>query len=366
MIRILTYIKYELKVFLGNYFNMFWMMGFPLVLLTIFTIFFAQLRFREIEVEKVTIAYHENAFIPLSFVDEPKKRPDFDTLDRSSIETRLFEGVMLEKDQGLEELGNNRIDAYVDKDLNLFINKNGIGQLIMDEVLTTTKQISSLWLPFDAYDFERTYVKSSDEKQSPIDVIFYALFSMISLYGAYLSSTIGNRLIAGRQTVALRNASSPTSKAWQVMISVVTSYLWSLFLVAVIVVYLEFILKQHFFSPDLNNIPLVLAALTFGIAWGLFLGTVIEKESLQTAATISSLLILSGISGLYSHGIRLIIKRSFPLLLKLNPVSLISDELLKVNMLGNYSTLKGSILLLTGYSIVLVIVSILHIRRKKA
>lgn len=28
MMRILTYIKYELKVFLGNYSNMFWMIAF--------------------------------------------------------------------------------------------------------------------------------------------------------------------------------------------------------------------------------------------------------------------------------------------------------------------------------------------------
>jgi hypothetical protein len=107
-------------------------------------------------------------------------------------------------------------------------------------------------------------------------------------------------------------------------------------------VYVEFILKQHFFSPDVNNIPLILSALVFGISWGLFLGTVIKKESLQTTAIIGSLLIMSGISGMFSNDIRILIQRSFPSLIQFNPVSRISDELIKVNMLGNYSTLSST------------------------
>lgn len=364
MIRILTYIKYELKVFLGNYSNMFWMIAFPLLLLTVFTISFSGLRFQEFDLEKTPVAYHEEAFMPLYFVEAPKELPNMEMLDKSSIESSLFKGKVMAKDQALEALKEDQIDAYIDKDLSLVISKNGINQMIMDEVLTTSKQIASLNLPLAAYDFDRNYVANSDEKYSPIDVIFYSLFSMVSLYGAYLSGTIGNRLIARGQTVALRNATTSTSKAWQVMISVAASFLWSLFMIIVIIIYTTFILKQDFFSLDINNIPLILSAIFFGIAWGLFLGTVIKKESLQMTAIISSLLIMSGISGLFSDGIRIIIQRSFPLIPKFNPVSMIGDELIKVNMLGNYSTLIKTVLILVGYSIILISISILHMRRK--
>ncbi|NLL91169.1 MAG: ABC transporter permease [Ruminococcaceae bacterium] len=366
MKRILTYIKYELKVFLGNYASMFWMIAFPLLLLTIYTFFFSNLRFGEVELEKASVAYHEEAFMPLYFVEAPKEMPNMETLDKSYIENSLFKGKASEKDKALEALKTDEIDAYVDKDLSLVISKNGISQMIMDEVLTTAKQISSLKLPLTAYDFNRSYTENISEKYSPIDVVFYALFAMISLYGAYLSGTIGNRLIVRGKTIALRYASSPTSKARQVMLGVATSFLWSLFMVAITIAYSEFILKQHFFSPDANNIPLIMSAIIFGISWGLFLGTVIKKESSQTAAIISSLLIMSGISGMFSDGIRTLIQRTFPPILKINPVSLISDELLKVNMLGNYSTLAETVLKLTGYSIILIIISILHIRRKRA
>lgn len=364
--RILTYIKYEIKVFLGNYSNMFWMIAFPLLLLTVFTISFSDIRFQKFDLGKASIAYHEEAFMPLYFVEAPSEFPNMEMLDKSSIENALFEGKAMAKNQALEALQKDQIDAYVDKDLSLVIRKNGISQMVMDEVLTTSKQIASLNLPLTAYDFNRNYVENSGQKYSPIDVIFYSLFAMVCLYGAYLSGSIGNRLIVRGKTVALRNAVTSTSRVWQVMISVAASFLWSLFLIVIMIIYTVFVLKQNFFSPDINNIPLVLSALIFGIAWGLFLGTVVEKESLQTTAIISSLLIMSGVNGLFSNDIRLLIQRFFPLLIKLNPVSMIGDELMKVNMLGNYSTLNTTVLLLLGYSILLISISILYVRGKKA
>ncbi len=365
MARIFTYIKYELKIFLGNYSNMFWMIAFPLLLLTVYTISFSGLRFQELDLEKTTVAYHEEAFMLLYLVEAPKELPNMEMLDTSSIENSLFKGKAMAKDQALEALQEDEIDAYVDEDLSLMISKNGINQMIMDEVLTTSKQIASLNLPLATYDFNRNYVENSGKKYSSIDVIFYSLFAMVSLYGAYLAGTIGNRLIVRGQAVALRNSTTSTSKAWQVMISVAASFLWSSFMISMMIIYTEFILKQNFFSPDINNIPLILSASIFGIAWGLFLGAIIRKESLQTAAIISSLLIMSGISGLFSDGIRILIQRSFPLIFKFNPVSMIGDELIKVNMLGNYSTLNTTVLLLIGYSIILISISILHMRRKR-
>ncbi len=366
MARILTYIKYELKIFLGNYSNMFWMIAFPLLLLTVFTIVFSGIRFKEFDLKKVSVAYNEEAFMPLYFVEAPKEFPNMAALDKSSIENSLFKGEAMEKDEALEALKDDRIDVYVDKDLSMVISKNGINQMIMDEVLTTSKQISSLNLPFTAYDFNRSYVENSGQKYSPIDVLFYSLFAMVSLYGAYLSGTIGNRLIVRGQSVALRNSTTSTPKAWQVMVSVVAAFVWSVFMITVIVIYTTFILRQDFFSPDINNIPLIMAALIFGIAWGLFLGAIIKKESLQMTAIIGSLLVMSGLSGLFSNDIRILLQQSFPIIFKFNPVSLIGDELIKVNMLGNYSTLNGTVLLLACYSIILIAISILQIRRKKA
>ncbi len=160
MTRILTYIRYELKIFLGSPSNMFWMIAFPLLLLTVFSIAFSNLRFRELNLEKASIAYDEEAFMSLYFVEAPKEMPNFATLDRSSIENSLFKGQAMTKDQALEALQEGQIEAYVDKDLDLVISKNGINQMIMDEVLTSTKQIASLNLPLTAYEFNRTTLRT--------------------------------------------------------------------------------------------------------------------------------------------------------------------------------------------------------------
>ncbi len=367
MARIVNYIKYELKIFLGDLSTMFWMVAFPLLLLTFFTITFSDIRFYEYKFEKAVIAYHEDAFMTLYMVEGPGDLPDLSVLDKSRIENSLFKGQQMTKEQALEALITDQIDAYVDKDLTLIISKNGVSQMMMDEVITTAKQVYGLSLPPAYYDFNRTYVENIIEKYSPIDLIFYALFAMITLYGSYVSVTIGNRLIVRDKVVALRYVTSATPKGWQVMISIVSSFLWSLFMVAILIIYCEFILKQHFFAFDINNVPLIIAALLFGITWGLFIGTIVEKDSSQQAILISSLLIMSGISGLFSNGIELMLQRIFPPIVKYNPVSMISDELIKINMLGNYSTLSDTVVMLIVYSIVLIIVSVLYIiGRKKA
>ena len=82
MARMITYIKYELKIFLGSPSNMFWMIAFPLLLLTVFTIAFSNLRFRELDLEKASIAYDEEAFMSLYFTEPPKDMPNMATLDR--------------------------------------------------------------------------------------------------------------------------------------------------------------------------------------------------------------------------------------------------------------------------------------------
>ena len=132
MARMLTYIKYELKIFLGNYSNMFWMIAFPLLLLTVFTISFSGLRFQEPDLEKTPVAYHEEAFVPLYLVEAPKELPNMDMLDTSSIENSLFKGKAMAKDEALAALKEDQIDAYVDKDLSMLISRNGINQIIMD------------------------------------------------------------------------------------------------------------------------------------------------------------------------------------------------------------------------------------------
>lgn len=367
MKRFLTYIKYELKIFLGSYRNMFWLMAFPILLLSVFSVAFSSLRFEEINIDKSEIAYHEDAFFPLYLI-EMTKNPDLlaiSYVDNTKIENSIFNGKLMNEKEALKELEEDKIDAYVNKDLELVVNKNGINQMIMDEVLTMYKQIEKLDLPINAYEFNRNYVAEVENKHSPIDVIFYSLFSMISLYGAYLGSSIGNRLIVRGNKVSLRNATSSTPMSWQILVSVLSCFLWSVLMLILMLIHSELILKQNFFATDINNIPLLMSGIIFGISWGLFLGTFIARETTQIAAVIGTLLFMSGISGLFSSDLRIQIQRVMPIIGNLNPISILSSELIKINMLSNYTTLLKSITILIVYSIILISVSTIYIRRKR-
>ena len=183
---------------------------------------------------------------------------------------------------------------------------------------------------------------------------------------SYLSSTIGNKLIVRDEKVSLRNITSSTPMSWQVSVSVLTCFIWSVFMVGMMIFYTEFILKQNFFSMDLHNVPLILSAIVFGLSWGLFIGTFIAKESTKIAALIGSLLAMSSFSGLYSDSLRIQLQRMLPFINELNPINIIGNEFIKINMLSNYTTISKSIGLLFGYSLFLIAISTIYIRRKKA
>lgn len=366
MKQIFTYIKYELKIFLGDLGNMFWMIVFPLLLMTIFTISFSNLRSDNIEFDKSNIGYHQEAFMPLYQIklSENSEVQDFENIDKSVIETGLFYGKLMDKEEGIKLLESGEIDAYIDEKLTLMITENGVNQIIIDEILTTFKQIETLDLPFEVFEFNRSYVNEIGDSYSYIDVIFYSLFGMISLYGAYLGTTIGNRLIVRENKVTLRNFTSSTPMSKQILISVITCTLWSIAVISIMIFYSEIILKQGFFTLDINNIPILIAATIFGISWGLFLGAFIKKEGHQIAAVIGSLLLMSTFSGLLSDVIRKQIQQLIPAIDKINPIGIIGNELMKINQLTNYTTLIQSTLTLLGYSFVLVVVSTIYIRRK--
>ncbi|NLD17226.1 MAG: ABC transporter permease [Tissierellia bacterium] len=368
MNKLFTYIKYELKLFLGNFGNMFWMMAFPLLLLTVFTLAFSSLRFEEIDIDKAKVGYHEDAFLPLSFISMSLDSNPFsyNYADNKTVDNNLFTGTLMTEEEARKELEQEKIDVFVKEDLSLVVNKNGINQLMMDEVITMYKQILKLNLPLESFEFNRKYVSDIGDKFSPIDVIFYSLFSMITLYGSYLSSTIGNKLIVRDEKVSLRNITSSTPMSWQVSVSVLTCFIWSVFMVGMMIFYTEFILKQNFFSMDLHNVPLILSAIVFGLSWGLFIGTFIAKESTKIAALIGSLLAMSSFSGLYSDSLRIQLQRMLPFINELNPINIIGNEFIKINMLSNYTTISKSIGLLFGYSLFLIAISTIYIRRKKA
>lgn len=81
--------------------------------------------------------------------------------------------------------------------------------------------------------------------------------------------------------------------------------------------------------------------------------------------SIAVTLFLSFLSGLMSPDIKLAIDKNIPILGKINPISIVSNTLYRINMLGNAKDLSQGIILLGAYSLALMGVSYLFLRRNQ-
>jgi ABC-2 type transport system permease protein len=74
---------------------------------------------------------------------------------------------------------------------------------------------------------------------------------------------------------------------------------------------------------------------------------------------------LSFLSGLMSVDMKILIDKKIPILGKINPISILTNNLYRINILGNTSNLGQGIALLVLYSLILMSASYIFIRRRQ-
>jgi ABC-2 type transport system permease protein len=103
----------------------------------------------------------------------------------------------------------------------------------------------------------------------------------------------------------------------------------------------------------------------FGVSLGVFIGVSNKKSgNVKTLISIALTLFLSFLSGMMGPDIKVIIDMKFPILGKINPISIITDNLYRVNLLDSTKSVGEGIFLLSVYSIVLISISYVFLRRR--
>ena len=74
---------------------------------------------------------------------------------------------------------------------------------------------------------------------------------------------------------------------------------------------------------------------------------------------------LSFLSGLMNAEIKILIDQKAPLLSKYNPIAIVSNSLYRINLLEVTSNLTAGMLILLVYSIILIGISFLFLRRSQ-
>ena len=337
---------YQGKNLIRDFGLSFWTLLYPLILVSFFNIAFSGMM--DMKLENINVGIVDGN--PIEYILE-----DIEFINIHKID----EGEETEK------LDSEEIDGFIDEDLNLLVKKSGINQTIIKEILDQVKQMEKLNRPFENYDFEVDYIVDKNQKGNPIMVTFYSLIAMVSAYGIYAGISTISLIQANLSNIGERISITPLKKRSFLFAGVIVSLLLNLAANGLLILFIKYILKIDLLINLKYSIALIIIGNLFGVSLGIFIGAS-NKKSMNTKVLIGivSTTFLSFLSGLMGPWVKVLIDEYIPILARINPISIISDNLYRINLLESTKSVGEGILILSIYCVILISTSYMFLRGK--
>ncbi len=344
--KILRNILYQGRNFYRDKSFIFWSLIYPLIMAIFFYTAFSgimNMEFRNIEV---------------GIEEENPIRSILDNIDILNIH------IIPEKDS-VDKLNNGEIEGFIDDNLNLSVKRSGINQTIIKEILDQVKQMVELNVPFQKFDFQTNYIVDRNQRADSIIIIFYSLIGMVSVYGVFPGIEIATIIQANLSNVAKRMNISPLRKSEFLFSGIIISLFLNLASNTLLLLFVHYVLKIKLLTDIGPSALLIFAGNLFGITLGILIGVSNKlKLNAKIILSIGITLVLSFFAGMMNPDIKVMVDKSFPIIGKLNPISIITNNLYRINLLGNTNGVDIGIYTLLGWIIVLNLISYRFLRRK--
>lgn len=325
----------------------FWGLLYPIILAGFFYTAFSGITNPEIEVLSVGIA-KEN---PMSYI-------------LSSID--ILNVVEISEEDISKKLEDEEIDAYVREDLSLVVDKAGLNQTIIKGIVDEINQTISLNEPMEAFDFTADYVKGKNQEANSILIIFYSLIAMVSTYGVFPGIETVNLSQANLSNIGARINITPIKKSTLLTSGVIVGLTINLLSNLLLLLFLQYVLKLDLVRNIWYSSIFIFLGNLFGISLGIFIGSSNKKSpGVKTMISIMATMFLSFLSGLMSPDIKVLIDKNIPILSKMNPIAIVTNSLYRINLLGSTDNLGEGMILLIAYSLLLMGISYLFLRRSQ-
>ncbi len=239
--------------------------------------------------------------------------------------------------------------------------------MIEDVAKNKPEQMEKLITSLDSDEgvaVENISLKGQDK--SPYTQYFYALLAMACLIASMVGLENGLKIQADLSAVGARRNVAPTGKMQQIM----TDFFASLFIYCImmtgVLAVLVFVYKQDFG----NNTGFILlgtwAGSFVGLAAGnmmavVFKGSKTKKEGLNVAFFMTS----SFLGGLQWGDITYVLEKNCSVINRINPATLIVNAFKSLAVFGDYKQYAVNMITLLAIGVLLLIISILKLRRTK-
>lgn len=368
-------IKYELISLLRNKVVLFWLLGFTVILGTLFYAAFGSL------------ADSEEAFshIPVAVVESENPAEGLDAVlkELSQGEDVLLDIKTgdLEEAKRLLEKGEICGIIYSDSEIKLELPegtdiKSGIVRSVLDSFKTRQGIVTDiaqnhperLGDVLESITDRAEYVSSSsnDANKDPYVQYFYNLLAMCGLFGSMMGMYCAINHQANLSARGARIEASPMSKFKDIISSLIATILVHNVFINIGAVYLIFILGIDFGVPFGFIVLINFMSTVIGNCMGCFVGSIgTMKDSVKNAILLALSLGLCFCSGLMIGGMRLLFEENFPLFNRINPAALIVDSFYSLCVYDGYDRFAQNAAILSVWCVVLLAGSLIMTRHRK-
>ena len=383
------HLKYSLKILFKSKSLIFWTFAFPIILGTLFYMAFSNIENSEkLQIIDIAIIKTEE------WQNNSIWQETFKELGDASKDTQIFkifytdleEAQKLMKEQeiiGYLTLQNGPQITVLESGINETILKSvtekitALEEIIQNRITTELSQkelfereqinstIAKIIEEVTTYQ-EQSYIKDTSQNNLSYTMIeYYTLIAMACLYGGILSMYILNQNLPNMSSNGKRIALSPIPKKTIISSSVLASYLTSLLGLTILFIYTIFILHVDYGPRIYQIILLALLGSFAGVAIGIFISSILKvNEKTKTGIIISYTMFSCFLSGMMGITMKYIIDTNIPLLNILNPANMITDGFYSLYYYEQLKRYYFNIISLLIFSIILIVCSILALRRQ--
>lgn len=373
-------VKYNLKALFKNKGLIFWSSAFPIIMATLFNMAFGNWeeseKFTSINIGIVTNEYFDNNIIAKNV---------FNSL--SDGDNKIFNITYASKDEVTNLLIDKKIEGiieYTDSNPNIIINSNSVSSTIIksvvDEIETNNTIFSDLIKSgkYASNDMEEqvnkiierinsTTINTKDISVKKLDIAvieYYSLLAMTCLYGGFIAMSAISNSLASASNRGKRVAISPIKKSMAILSSLCASFIVQLIGALLLLIYIN-IIGVNLHTNLISLFIITILGVLSGISIGLIVSVMINKsEDTKLGIIIAISMALSVLSGMTGVSLKYVIDSKIPFINKINPAAMITDGLYAVYYENSARFLNNIISLIIFISL-LIVISILYMRRKK-
>ncbi len=366
-----NWLTYRLKILLKDKSLVFWTLVFPILLATFFNL---ALR-----------GAYTNATVSSSTVGVVVSDPTVQSfLDMLEDEYHLIEQKPFSNEkEALAALENQSVEALItyDSSIHLSVTQSSSNaqslilrnvlqsynvrlNLIQEQLESDPTKVTPAFID-SLVNVKMTVTSIADSRTSELVVInFYTTIAMLCIYASFWGNKSGRYLQADMSSIGIRLNVSPTHKWKLILMDIAAIFVIFALELAIHLSYMAFVLQVPF-----GNYPglLILTGLIGGLLsamMGYMVCVMVKGNEVKRITLLSGVgVFLSFLSGMMAVQIKYLVETYLPVLSKINPAALITDNFYWIFMESHFSLILENLLIMVGLTIVFAMIAYRRMRR---